>query len=59
MGRHHHKPSPTTPASTTPKRTPLGLELPTALQDYLTWPVLSLALAMTLTLGIVVGILIS
>jgi hypothetical protein len=59
MGRHHHKPSPATPTRSTTKRPPPRLELPQALQDYLTWPVLSLALAMVLTLGIVVGILIS
>lgn len=59
MGRHHHKPSPTTPTRPAPKRLPPRLNLPDALQDYLTWPMLSLALAIALTLGIVVGMLIS
>ena len=58
MGRHHHKPSPTTPTRPTPKRPPPHLALPQKLQDYLTWPMLALALAIALTLGIAVGMLI-
>lgn len=59
MGRHHHKPAPTTPTRSTTKRLVARLAVPETIQDYATWPMIALALAIALTLGIVVGILIS
>lgn len=59
MGRHHQKPA---PATSTPGREPSPrprLHVPEILLDYCTWPMIALALAVVLVLGVLIGVVIS
>jgi len=58
MGRHNDKPESTAPIRLPrqpPPRTPPRLTI----TDFLTWPMVSLAVGVALVLGVMIGILIS